>query len=189
MAAKKKRARVPKKTAVAAEHVTRAELVAAKRRRFIAEYMQDPNGAEAARRAGYSEASAKEIAYKLLADPAIRAEIKRRQAAAAKRLEITTERIQQELAAIGFARLTDVVSFDASGVRVKASSDLTPAQASALAEIVYEAGKIRVRMHAKREALETLAKLCGLFVDRHEHTVSTGKLEIYLPDNGRRPRS
>lgn len=39
--------------------------------RFIEEYLVDLNGAHAAKRAGYSAKSAKEIAYELLGKPAV----------------------------------------------------------------------------------------------------------------------
>ena len=49
-----------------------------KEKAFLDEYMKDYNGAAAARRAGYSEDSAKEIAYKILTKVHIKEELKRR---------------------------------------------------------------------------------------------------------------
>ena len=49
-----------------------------KETKFLDEYMKDFNGAGAARRAGYSEDSAKEIAYEILTKPHIKAELQRR---------------------------------------------------------------------------------------------------------------
>jgi phage terminase small subunit len=163
--------------------------VTAKERRFIAEYMIDANGAAAARRAGYSEHSARDIAAELMRKPDVRAEVKRRQAAAAKRLEITADAIKRELHAIGFARINHVASYGARGLQAKDFAELEPQHLAAIAEINSDGGRVKVKMHNKIEALALLAKLCGFTVDRHEHDIRTGKLEIYLPDNGRRPRS
>ena len=49
-----------------------------KESKFLDEYMKDYNGAGAARRAGYSEDSAKEIAYEILTKPHIKEELKKR---------------------------------------------------------------------------------------------------------------
>lgn len=46
-----------------------------KQRRFVAEYLKDHNGKEAAIRAGFSSKSAKAIACELLSKPEVRAEL------------------------------------------------------------------------------------------------------------------
>lgn len=65
--------------------------VVAQRERFIDEYMVDFNGAKAAIRAGYSEATAKNAAYRMLAEPNVQAiisqRIKARQVEAAGRAQ------------------------------------------------------------------------------------------------------
>ena len=49
-----------------------------KESKFLDEYMKDYNGAGAARRAGYSEDTARQIAYEILTKPYIKEELKRR---------------------------------------------------------------------------------------------------------------
>ena len=44
-----------------------------RKKRFVEEYLVDMNGAEAARRAGYSEKGASQAAYRLLHEPAVQA--------------------------------------------------------------------------------------------------------------------
>ena len=49
-----------------------------KESKFLDEYMKDYNGAGAARRAGYSEDTARQIAYEILTKPYIKEELKKR---------------------------------------------------------------------------------------------------------------
>lgn len=108
--------------------------------RFCLEMVRSPSATQAAIRAGYAPSSARQIAYdlqhELKASPKIRARI----AALAQELEdkkgVTQRRIENELEAISFADLRDIVSFDnADGLRVIASSELAPEAAAALLEI------------------------------------------------------
>jgi phage terminase small subunit len=107
--------------------------------RFCLEMVRSPSATQAAIRAGYAASSARQIAYdlqhELKASPRIRARI----AALAKELEeragVTQRRIENELEAISFADLRDVVAFDADGLRVIPSDELAPEAAAALLEI------------------------------------------------------
>lgn len=65
-----------------------------KQRRFVAEYLIDSNGAQAAIRAGYSRKSAREIAHQLLdktSHPAVAAAVAQGQAQMVRRAEITKD--------------------------------------------------------------------------------------------------
>ena len=78
-----------------------------KQKRFVDEYLVDLNATAAAKRAGYSEKSASRIAIELLNKTHVSAEIQKRQAKLRGKLEITQERVLEELAAIAFANGTD----------------------------------------------------------------------------------
>ncbi len=80
----------------------RGEL-APKQTRFIEEYLVDFNATQAAIRAGYSARTANEQAARMLAKASISNEIANRQEARAKRLEVTVDRIELELARIAFS--------------------------------------------------------------------------------------
>lgn len=67
-----------------------------KQRRFIAEYLIDSNGTQAAIRAGYSKKTAAEIAYELLRKPQIRAAIEK----PLMRREMSAEQVIEELSDI-----------------------------------------------------------------------------------------
>lgn len=80
------RHRIPKEAANAArKKLTR------KQQMFAAEYAVDMNGARAAKSAGYSEASAKEIASENLTKPNVAAEVERRLEQKFENLEISSE--------------------------------------------------------------------------------------------------
>ncbi|ARK09002.1 terminase small subunit [Fibrella sp. ES10-3-2-2] len=71
--------------------------------RFIEEYIIDGNGAAAARRAGYSPATARQKAYELLSDETISAEVKKR----LNELSMTAEEAVKHFTDIARTRLND----------------------------------------------------------------------------------
>ena len=66
-----------------------------KQRRFIDEYLIDSNGARAAVAAGYSEKSARYMAYRLLQVPEIDAEVKRRRMDLCERAGLTAAYVRE----------------------------------------------------------------------------------------------
>jgi phage terminase small subunit len=74
-----------------------------KRKRFVAEYLIDHNGTQAAIRAGYSRNCAAHSASALLRNKAVARAVADAQAELADRMGITKERIIAELARIGFS--------------------------------------------------------------------------------------
>jgi phage terminase small subunit len=165
----------------------------AKRKRFVLEYLVDMNGTAAAVRAGYSVRTAKEIAYELLRDPSVQAELSKQMARVAERLEMRVEDVVREYVKIARANITDFLSFGPDGVDLKHSSERTPEQLAAIAEVRMFAGgdgkkSVALKLHSKTDALLALGRHLGMFVDRHDLRVE-GKAEVrfYLPDNGRRP--
>lgn len=153
---------------------------------FVLEYLVDRNAEQAAIRAGYSPKYARGNAHKLVANSCIAAEIQRLGQKTAQKLEITRESIMQELAAVGFARVTDFVSvetepatrlaihpitgeiIDVPGgyrqtVRITDTDELPEQKAAALAGIKQGANGIEVKLHDKVRALELLGKAVGVF--------------------------
>ncbi len=64
----------------------------ARQAKFVDEYLISGNGAEAARRAGYSVKTARQMATENLSKPAIQVAIQAREEATARRLELTRDR-------------------------------------------------------------------------------------------------
>jgi len=69
----------------------------AKQAKFVAEFLVDANGTQAAIRAGYSVHGARVAAYRLLTNEAVYGAIEARQQADATRLAITRENVLQGL--------------------------------------------------------------------------------------------
>lgn len=72
-----------------------------KQKRFVAEYLIDSNATQAAIRAGYSKATAKQIGSRLLTNVDVRAELQKKQAKINGRLEITAESLIRDVKEIG----------------------------------------------------------------------------------------
>ncbi|MDL2318081.1 terminase small subunit [Eubacteriales bacterium OttesenSCG-928-A19] len=153
---------------------------------FVEEYLVDRNATQAAIRAGYSKKAAKQIGSRLLTNEDVATEIQARRAVVSEKLEITQERVLQELAAIGFARMpnyatvttepaeklgihpiTGEVTLLPAGwdqyVKVIDTAALSDIQGAAIASIKQGAHGIEVKLHDKARALEMLGKHLGIF--------------------------
>ena len=124
----------------------------------------DLNATAAARRAGYSEKTADRIGPELLGktcvSAAIQEAIKKRQ----KRVEITQEKVLEELAAIAFANGADFATVNRNGiVRITPTSELPDEKRKAIASIKEGQYGTEVKVHDKVKALELLAKHLGMF--------------------------
>ncbi len=159
-------------------------MLSPKHRRFVAEYLIDLNGAQAAIRAGYSENSARQQASELLTNPDIRAAIEKRNQVRLDKLEITAERVLQEIGLLAFANMSDYIEIHDGEAHVDLSA-LTREQAAAIAEITVDesagGGGDGVRERIKRTRfkladkglnLERLGRHLKLFTDKVEHSAS-----------------
>ena len=164
--------------------------------RFIDEYMVDPNGAQAAIRAGYSSATAKEIASQNLTKPHIVRELAERQLATRTKYRIRHEDIVLETARLAFSDIRTIASFsDERGVSFFDSDELSDDAARAIAEVssktTYRPGKRKddegmnveerkVKMYGKIEALKLLAQLTGALKPSGETNIQTQQ-NLILP--------
>ena len=80
----------------------REPVLTGKQARFVAEYLKDLNGSEAAVRAGYTLLSARHTASRLLAKPHIKAEVRRLQAEHLGKVGYTAESVMEQLRRIAF---------------------------------------------------------------------------------------
>lgn len=78
-----------------------------KQQRFVAEYLKDLNATQAAIRAGYSERTANEQGSRLLANVSVREAVERGQGKIADKLELTAERVLQDLEEVRVRALGD----------------------------------------------------------------------------------
>lgn len=86
-----------------------------KQLRFVQEYQIDLNATQAAIRAGYSKKTAHSIGQENLNKPEIAAELARRQAKIAEKLELSAERVLRELEYLAFYDPADVACLTDEG--------------------------------------------------------------------------
>lgn len=141
-----------------------------KQKRFVEEYLIDLNATQAAIRAGYSPHTAKDIGCENLAKPNIAAAISQAMAERSKRTGINQDRVLQELARIGFAKITDVVDPETAKIRTDASDDDLACIQSIKIKPNEFGTEREVKLYDKKSALVDLGKHLGLFKDKMELT-------------------
>jgi phage terminase small subunit len=163
-----------------------AERLTGKQARFCAEYLADFNATQAAIRAGYSAKTAAEMGCENLNKPNIQAEIRRLGLETAQKLDVSRERVMRELAAIAFARASDVVRVTTEkapelgihpitgevvtaltgwrqSVKITDTDELPDDILAAVASVKQGANGIEVKLHDKIKPLELLGKMLGMF--------------------------
>ena len=152
--------------------VVSTERLRPKQQRFVDEYLVDLNATQAAIRAGYSLKTAGSIGFDLLKKPEIQVALAEQGAVVAERNEITQDMIIREYARIAFASSSSVMSWDADGVKLKNSEELTEDEVAAVAEVsqtkTKDGGTIRLKLHDKKGALDSLAARLWPMIERSE---------------------
>lgn len=153
--------------------------------RFAAEYLIDGNATQAAIRAGYSPRTAKVQGSRLLTYADVQAFIKAGSAKIATKLEITAERVIQELGRIGFSDIRKAASWrtvvgmadgedgeasPSSLVDLVDSDKLDDDTAAAISEVSMTRYGPKLKFYDKRAALVDLGKVTGVFKDGAEPT-------------------
>lgn len=157
-----------------------ADELTEKQRRFCAEYLVDLNATAAAKRAGYSEKTARVTAQDLLVQPKVAAHLQALMDDRAKRTQVTADRVITEVARLGFADLRKL--FDDKGALLPVAQwpdDMAAAVASVEVDELFEGfGENRVqvgftkklKLWDKGKALEMLGRHLKLWVDKVEHS-------------------
>ena len=130
----------------------------------------DLNATQAAIRAGYSPHTAKDIGCENLAKPNIAAAISQAMAERSRRTGINQDRVLQELARIGFAKITDVVDPETAKILPDASEDDLACIQSIKIKPNEFGTEREVKLYDKKSALVDLGKHLGLFKDKMELT-------------------
>lgn len=145
-----------------------------KQRRFVAEYLIDLNGKQAAIRAGYKPSSAERTASDLLRVPEVSEALAAGKAQQLAKADLSAARVLEEYRRLAFADLRSF--FDDQG-NLKSMKELTPEQGAVLAsfEVIKknaEAGDgqidtvHKIKVWDKTKALQDLAKHFGLLSER-----------------------
>ncbi len=159
-----------------------------KQQLFLNEYLKDMNATQAAIRAGYSERSARQIAQRLLTNDDIKAEIK--QFLSEKWMK--SEEIVQEIADIARGNMGDYLDVSSVAFQIDLSKAKEQGKLKNIKRIKQktttickeggedvEQNQIDFELWDKLKALELLAKMQGLLVDKHELKTS-GPVEIII---------
>ena len=156
-----------------------------KQKIFADEYLIDLN-ATRAYRVAYPSVKKDEVAAvngsKLLRNTKVQGYISERMQARQERTEVTQDMVVRELAAIGFAKLTDYVEIRPGGtVHIKPTTDLSDQQIGAIAGIKEGANGIEIKLNDKEKALELLGRHLGMWNDKLK---VEGDVEINNPFAG-----
>lgn|SRR5262245_39379111 len=145
-----------------------------KQTRFVAEYLTDLNGKQAATRAGYKASRAEVTASELLRDRKVSEAIAAGKAEQLAVAGLSAQRVLDELARVAFSDIRDLV--DADG-HLKPLHKLSDGTAGAIASIDVSSKNgngdpytvHRIRLWDKMRALELLAKHYALLTERVDH--------------------
>ncbi|MBT9132008.1 MAG: hypothetical protein DDT33_00516 [Firmicutes bacterium] len=143
-----------------------------KQQRFVDEYLIDFKAMPAARRAGYQDSTA----AGLLSNPHITAAIEEAQKNHLKRLGLTQERVLEEYLKLAFSDMMNFINIRGDRITFKYNFDELPQNILAAISEISESPStgIRIKLHDKLRALDSLAKHLGLFVNRVEVTGKDG---------------
>jgi len=153
------------RAATEASRLARSIRLSPKQRKFVENYLESMNAAEAARRAGYSFPH--ENSPSVLASPAVRAALEERMTERRARYPLLGERVIEELCRIAFSDPRELMRWGPAGLELRPSDELSPEQAASVAELTEgRGGLLRLKKHDKLKALELLGRHLGMFADR-----------------------
>jgi len=156
-----------------------------KQRRFCDEYLIDLNATRAYKAAYPSvkrEETAASAAARMLRNVKVAEHIRERMEDRQKRTEITQDRVLRELAAIAFADVTDIVSYNGGHVVIKPTEELPRETRKIISGIKEGQFGTEVKTYDRIRALELLGKHLGMFeprkddLDREEQQARIAKL-------------
>jgi phage terminase small subunit len=110
--------------------------------------------------------------------PEVAERIKEIKSVVSARAHVTAERVLAELARIGFAKATDVITIKDGKVIVADTESLSPDIKAAISEISQTRDGLKVKMHDKRAALENLGKHLGLFKENIDLNVNVSLADL-----------
>jgi phage terminase small subunit len=147
-------------------------------RLFVEHYAACLNGAEAARKAGYSAKFAKTGACELRRRPRIAAAIS---AYVAENAGVTSAMVLDKLAAIATTNINDVAEVKDGQLVVKDTSELSPEALVAVSEYsLNDRGFLTVKLYDRIRALDLLSKVLGMkrSVNSEQPNVNVNVLQV-----------
>lgn len=165
---------------------------AARRKAFAAEIIKhNGNATQAAIALGYSKRTARSIASELLTHPDVQDEFQRLLTPFLNRERVDAERVLEELGRIGFSNMADYVEVADDGrsltfrfpdpdaedylARMAAVEQITIEEyTEGTGEDAENVKRTRFKLGNKKGALDSLTKVLGMVVEKHEHTGRDG---------------
>jgi phage terminase small subunit len=153
-----------------------------KQQAFVLEYAKDRNATAAARRAGYSERTARQMGAENLSKPVIRRAVDEALAAATERAQLDAADVLREWAILGRSDIGDVLDFTGTEPRLRPACEIPEHARRAISGVKvrrYVEGKgeaartvevVEFKLWPKPDALEKLGRHLGLLKDRVEHS-------------------
>lgn len=145
---------------------------------FVAEYLTDLNATRAAISAGYSKKGAEQTGSVLLRNPKVAEQISKKHGKRLGKLEITADRVLQEIAKLAFYDPGNMLEDDGSMKQVKDIDDHTRMaiaglEVTELSEGVGEQKHVyglckKIKLADKGANLERLGRHLKLFTDKSE---------------------
>lgn len=118
--------------------------------------------------AGYKAtgAAADASAARLVRNAKVAAYLESRRQKLQRQVEVTQERVMQEYARLAFSDMRNYATWGAGGVTLRESDTLTPDSSAAVAEVSESDGSLKFKLHDKRGALDSVAKILGMMTER-----------------------
>lgn len=132
---------------------------------FVRSYVIDRNPVAAMRRLGHCHddpAKLKLRAKRYLSKAEVQGAVELLAKQMMEKLDITAEKIQRKLAAIGFFDVREVATFDKYGIQLLHSKFWSEEQAAAVQSIEMGQFGIKLKLYDRMRALELLSKQVGL---------------------------
>lgn len=154
-----------------------------RQRAFISYYLECWNASEAARKAGYSAKTARQMGAENLSKPSIREEIDRR----LKALAISADEVLARLQAQATASMAEFVNVNQE--TGQPAIDLREAQKAdklhVLKKISITDKGLTIELYDAQGALQLLGKYHGLFTDKIEHSGTVKTQDVTYTDGQR----
>ncbi len=160
-----------------------------KKEKFCQKYVENGGNGSAAYRYAYDTAGMKaetitNNAYMLLQNSDVSARVRRLEELQLKRYEVTQDRVVAEYSKLAFFDVRNLLNDDGGLKDISQLDDETAAAICGMdVEDLYEGkgkdrqkiGRVKkVKLADKKAALDSLAKVLAMFVERHEHTGKDG---------------
>lgn len=173
--------------------------LAAKKKRFVEEYVKDWNGAAAAERAGYAPASARQQAYHLLREPAVLDYLQKFM----EPLTMSSTEALLRMTEWGRGTMAPFLSVtEDGGMSINLSTEAAKRHYHLIRKVTQTRTLIRmedvereeirttVELHDAKDAVKQIQAIRGQVVQRIDQTTNGKDLpapgsNIYVPDNGR----